>query len=243
MPEFEATDLVNLGKYNIYLKLMVDGVAERPFSAQTLYPAKPLEVSNREKIVKVSRERYSTPRAAVDEKIAKWTGTVESSWEPPKTAAPSSGGTVLYDARCAKCGKDTKVIFPPDGKRPIYCKSCLNKEKNKPRRPEGSGLRPQASEKPAPSSSVQLNPARFSSPPQDDLQNQAGGQSATRGPVVSLEQAISAGPTSFSPKKVIQSQEIKEKPKRKEVNLDELKKVLEESLKRNPPPQAGSNQP
>ena len=35
-PEFSATDLVNLPNYRVYLKLMVDGVVTRPFSAKTL---------------------------------------------------------------------------------------------------------------------------------------------------------------------------------------------------------------
>jgi hypothetical protein len=35
-PEFSATDLVNLPNYSVYLKLMVDGVVTRPFSAKTL---------------------------------------------------------------------------------------------------------------------------------------------------------------------------------------------------------------
>jgi len=34
---------------------------------------------------------------------------------------------VLYDAVCSSCGKPTKVVFPPDGKRPVYCKSCRKK--------------------------------------------------------------------------------------------------------------------
>jgi hypothetical protein len=35
-PEFAATDLVNLPNYHIYLKLMIDGVVSKPFSAVTL---------------------------------------------------------------------------------------------------------------------------------------------------------------------------------------------------------------
>jgi len=34
-PEFSAADLVGLPNYYIYLKLMVDGVVPRPFSART----------------------------------------------------------------------------------------------------------------------------------------------------------------------------------------------------------------
>lgn len=60
-PEFLAADFVNLGKYNVYLKLMIDGLSGRPFSAETLPPASKSAESYREKIIKVSRERYGTP--------------------------------------------------------------------------------------------------------------------------------------------------------------------------------------
>ena len=44
----------------------------------------------------------------------------------PPVPAPKEQ-QVLYDARCSNCGKDTKVVFPPDGKRPVYCKACRKK--------------------------------------------------------------------------------------------------------------------
>ena len=37
-PEFSASDLVSLPNYHIYLKLMIDGVVSRPFSAETIPP-------------------------------------------------------------------------------------------------------------------------------------------------------------------------------------------------------------
>ena len=37
-PTFSAQDLVSLPNYRIYLKLMIDGVVSRPFSAETLPP-------------------------------------------------------------------------------------------------------------------------------------------------------------------------------------------------------------
>jgi len=126
-PEFFATDIVNLAKYNIYLKLMIDGVAGRPFSATTLAPFKPEKESNKEKIIKASRERYSTKREIVEEKISKWTGVLDQKAIIAKTAKIPG---VLYDAICQACKKPTKVIFPPDGKRPVYCKACLKKIKN-----------------------------------------------------------------------------------------------------------------
>ncbi len=78
-PIFTETDLVNLTKFDIYLKLMIDGVASDPFSATGLPPIDmvyPRE-ENREKIVKVSRERYATHRAVVEEKIMRWSGVGE----------------------------------------------------------------------------------------------------------------------------------------------------------------------
>jgi len=125
-PEFLAEDLVNLPKYNIDLKLMIDGVAGPAFSAETLPPFPKLPESNREKIIMASRERYGTPGKIVEEKIAKWMGTQQL----PVSSAAKESQQVLYDAKCALCGKWTKVIFPPDASRPVYCKSCLKKVKS-----------------------------------------------------------------------------------------------------------------
>ncbi len=37
-PVFSKEDLMNIGKYEIYLKMMIDGVPCRPFSARTMGP-------------------------------------------------------------------------------------------------------------------------------------------------------------------------------------------------------------
>ena len=71
-PDVLAQDLINLPKYNAFVKLMVDGVATAPFSAQTLpLPPKP-KISNALKIIKVSRERYARERKKIEEKIGRW---------------------------------------------------------------------------------------------------------------------------------------------------------------------------
>ena len=126
LPEFIAADLVNLSKYNIYLKLMVNGMSSRPFSAITLIPPEIPKENSREKIIRVSQEKYAEEKQIIDEKIQKWSGNIESSVAPAKPVQ-SSNNPVLYDAQCALCKKWTKVVFPPDGKRPVYCKSCLKK--------------------------------------------------------------------------------------------------------------------
>lgn len=74
-PVFFANDLVNLAKYNIYLKLMIDGVATTPFSANTLPPIEIGEKKvNIQDIINTSRKQYASPREEVEAKINKWSG-------------------------------------------------------------------------------------------------------------------------------------------------------------------------
>ncbi len=68
-PEFNANDLVNLPKYNIYTKLMIDGMASRAFSATVIPPTPYPETSYRNIIIENSRTTYGSPRARVEEKI------------------------------------------------------------------------------------------------------------------------------------------------------------------------------
>lgn len=72
-PIFTEEDLVNLPKYEMYLKLMIDGIASDPFSARGLPPlTEEQKTGNIEKVIKVSRERYAGQREIVEEKITRW---------------------------------------------------------------------------------------------------------------------------------------------------------------------------
>ncbi len=73
MPRFTPEDLVNLTKFQIYLKLMIDGASSEPFSANTLAPIAQ-RTDSTEKVIKVSRERYASKRATVEEKVIRWAG-------------------------------------------------------------------------------------------------------------------------------------------------------------------------
>src|SRR3989338_390299 len=75
-PDFLG-DIVNLGKYNVYLKLMIDGISSKGFSASTIPPLPKLEKSKREAIVEQSRKTYATPRAEVEKMIADWAVTID----------------------------------------------------------------------------------------------------------------------------------------------------------------------
>jgi len=87
MPTFTAEDILNLPKYETYLKLMIDGVASEPFSARGLPPLSNEEkTGNFEKVIAISRERYAKPREIVEEKIAKWHNDEEDEDERPRQA-------------------------------------------------------------------------------------------------------------------------------------------------------------
>ena len=75
-PEYSEHDLVNLSKYHIMIKLMIDGIASRSFSAITFPPAASPAYSPRETIIELSRRKYGSPRAYVEQKIRdEWQGT------------------------------------------------------------------------------------------------------------------------------------------------------------------------
>ena len=85
-PQFTEADLVNLDKYNAYIKLMINGVTSAPFSMETIPPTAEMYDSEA-KVISVSRERYARKREVVEEKIARWSGITFK-----ETAEAESGG-------------------------------------------------------------------------------------------------------------------------------------------------------
>ncbi len=71
-PAFTAEDLVNLGFAQIYLKLMIDGMASSPFSAHTMVPIERPHISYRDVSIGRSQEQFSRPREQVEEQIIGW---------------------------------------------------------------------------------------------------------------------------------------------------------------------------
>ena len=119
-PEFMMQDLINLPNHHIYLKLMVDGLTSRPFSAVTLPPLQfESDQGIKEKILKVSRERYARPRAGVEEEISRWSGVFTEGGGMEEDSGK------MHESTCWNCGKTATTPFKPDGKRPVYCLSCL----------------------------------------------------------------------------------------------------------------------
>ncbi len=125
MPTFTIQDLVNLTKFQIYLKLMIDGVSSNPFSANTLPPFA-LITGNAEKVVKVSRERYAVPRAVIEEKVIKWSEPEEGDAAEDRDERPGKKNKPIFEATCSRCAKKFTVGFKFDPNRPIYCEDCLD---------------------------------------------------------------------------------------------------------------------
>ncbi|NMB47582.1 type IV secretion system DNA-binding domain-containing protein [Patescibacteria group bacterium] len=120
-PEFTEEDLVNLAKQHIYVRLMIDGITSRPFSAETLPPRKQEDQNFVQGIIDYSRKVYGRNKKEVDEYIAK--NILDMEEEKSKKQEQE-----LYDAICSECQKKIKIPFKPDPNRDIFCKACLRKK-------------------------------------------------------------------------------------------------------------------
>ena len=127
-PVFMMNDIVNLAKYRVYLKLMIDGIAGDAFSAETLPPLDLSETaSNEPKIIQSSRERYGQNRLEVEEKISRWSGMdmgvegVLAEKEIKKVARPNSTVPVspVEEKKVIKPITPEKIISSVPKKGPI----------------------------------------------------------------------------------------------------------------------------
>jgi len=118
-PVFTEEDIVNIPKYEFYIKLMIDGISSDPFSARGLPPLSEEEkTGNKEKVINVSRERYAKKREVVEEKIARWHESLDeksASKQPAKsTKTQKKPSAPEKDAKAA----DNKNIVGDNGSAP-----------------------------------------------------------------------------------------------------------------------------
>lgn len=182
-PDFMATDLVNLPKASVYLKLMIDGIASRPFSAKGLPPISVPKESFSEEIIENTRKTYATPIKTVEEKIAHvWTVT------PPESEAPAQ-----------------RQSYRPAGAGPARRPMMESWRRERP--PEGD-FRPRP-----------LMPPHPTQPPRPITP-----KILPKEPTMSLSDLV--------PKEVRREKEGPVTKEKKEFDVAELKKALEESLKK-----------
>ncbi|MGC9046570.1 MAG: type IV secretion system DNA-binding domain-containing protein [Minisyncoccia bacterium] len=113
-PEVSVDDFVNLPNYNVYIKLMVDGITTRPFSAETLPPFKLTKSQSvAEHIIESSRRNYTRPNKEVEKEIEEWGQSFHS----------------RFYVSCVNCGKKILINFEPRKGQVFYCDDCLEKIK------------------------------------------------------------------------------------------------------------------
>lgn len=69
-PVFSVADMINLGSREFYIKETIDGETFDPFSAETLTVMPPDHKSNKEEILKKSREKYATTLKEAQKEMA-----------------------------------------------------------------------------------------------------------------------------------------------------------------------------
>ncbi len=169
-PIFMQADLVNLTKYDVYLKLMIDGVSSDPFSATGLPPIDQSyqKESNREKIIRSSRERYATPRKIVEDKIMRWSGVgdmYKADTDERSTAnQPDRSDKPKVDLIDNNLLEEPKIIETPP---PISLADAL---KQSPVPITGSGKStPRSNDRPPPQSQTPQSAPRRQTPPAHPL--------------------------------------------------------------------------
>jgi hypothetical protein len=189
-PDFEMSDIVNLGKYNMYLKLMIDGVSSKGFSAVALPPFPKPEHIYRDDIIKFSRDTYATPRKEVEEMISKWAQSIED--KPDKSNGQRRDFKPRYD-------------------------QSKNHQANYDRPREFRRERPRVDK------FRRLEERATNRSQQNNIPN-------NRPKEVSLNQVLGSEPVNFRGQKIVSKKD--QQRQKVEVNTSELRKVLEESMKK-----------
>ncbi|MCH8049241.1 TraM recognition domain-containing protein, partial [Patescibacteria group bacterium] len=130
MPRFTPEDLINLPKYQIYLKLMIDGISSMPFSAITLPPIAH-NTGSKDRVIQQSRQRYAGDRKKIEEQVTKWSGfgediDLEAAYKEVKEAKKEAKKKRFsHEYQCTRCGKMFLLPVELDRSRPIYCEECM----------------------------------------------------------------------------------------------------------------------
>lgn len=189
-PVFTANDIVNLPKFQVYLKLMIDGIAGDAFSATTLPPIKLEAAGNEEKIIRISRERYSNSKADVEEKIRRWTGMLSEEEKAELRKSIASPAPV-------KAGRDEPAMKTPVAS--VAQPAFPERPKKKTPAPVKSAFPKSEAQQPKPVIEKKV-PESISEPEVAETQE------------VAIEEAPAVAPAPISPAPVSSSSDPEERP-------------------------------
>jgi DNA helicase HerA-like ATPase len=74
---FTAAQFTDLDRYEIFIKLLEDGTTRDPFRAKTLPPLS-MQIGRPDRLIARSRERFASPRGAVENKLTRWAARLGS---------------------------------------------------------------------------------------------------------------------------------------------------------------------
>jgi CxxC-x17-CxxC domain-containing protein len=130
-PVFMMNDMVNLPKYQVYLKLMIDGIAGDAFSATTLPPILIETPGVNDKVIAVSRERYASTQAEVEEKIRRWTGMLTEEEKQALRAPVATGSKTPTPSRVVKATATVPPVTASPERMPRHGTERISKQINR----------------------------------------------------------------------------------------------------------------
>lgn len=218
-PEFNAQDLINLPNHCIYLKLMVDGLTCRPFSATTLPP---LDVtayeSNLDDVITITREKYGRPRVKVEDDIARWSGML------PTTQKEGDFGNARTDRR--------REGFGEKRSGPGYGHSSMERRTSRPQKfryPDVLG-----------DMGIEFEPQKRASTLMEALESRGKERAENEPPQEDEKQAeekFMSLKDLHKPEEKTKEKERKEEEKKPLPNIDELKEAIRKALSEKESPQ------
>lgn len=112
-PLFKIKDMINLGKREFYIKLMIDGEAYDPFSATTLTVLPSSHHSYKKEIIEASRRKYTISADAAQKLIEKEEAQIlRSAQEKAAITSPSTSQSSEGDQEGVEEKKETETPQP-----------------------------------------------------------------------------------------------------------------------------------
>ncbi len=218
-PVFLETDIVNLDKYHVYLKLAVDGVTNEAFSAKTI-PLPSEQTSYRDQVIQQTREWYASPR---DE--------VEASFVATDAVGIAAGAGSADDDKKRRFQSylDKERTFAERGSAEQSAPSVTRPTPATDKSPIHSRQQSSPQTKPAPK------------PAPDEKSSEAGSSRSTHQPARPAATPTSVAP-SPTPAKSVESPQAEEPAVRNDRQADRLPRAAHKTTPKPPQTGAAGNQ-